>query len=137
MSVGAVFAALFAAHVVADHWVQTDFQALHKGDVGADSWRGRLACARHVASYMLVAAVALVAVWWRAGLDLSPVLVVIGLGFSAVTHWVIDRRWTLASLIERAGKGPFAAMGGPLGGGYLLDQAAHVACLFVAALVIG
>jgi hypothetical protein len=42
------FAALFVAHQVADHWIQTQHQADTKGCPG---WPGRIACAAHVASY--------------------------------------------------------------------------------------
>jgi hypothetical protein len=48
MSVGTVFAALYAAHLVADHWVQTQRQAVTKGLPG---WPGRIGCAAHVATY--------------------------------------------------------------------------------------
>lgn len=41
----AVFVALFVAHSVGDHWVQTQWQADTKGAPGR---LGRVACARHV-----------------------------------------------------------------------------------------
>jgi hypothetical protein len=42
-----VLPALLVAHTVADHWVQTDHQAGHKGLPG---WAGRWACGKHVAT---------------------------------------------------------------------------------------
>jgi hypothetical protein len=48
----ACFAALYTAHQVADHWLQTPAQAAGKGGPG---WTGRLACARHVATLTLTA----------------------------------------------------------------------------------
>jgi hypothetical protein len=132
----AVFVALWAAHAVADTWIQTETQAATKGLTGPDSWRGRGAAARHVGTYTLVALAALVLAWSRLGLDLAPVHVIEGLALSAVTHWWADRRWTLAMLARWSGHRGFMELGGPLGGAYLLDQAWHVAALFVAALVI-
>lgn len=132
----AVFAALYAAHMVADHWVQTEHQAAHKGDVGADSWRGRRAALAHVATYTACAALALAAVVLVTRLDVSVARVAAGLAVSAATHYWADRRWTLRWLMVRVGHGPFAALGGPLGGAYLLDQSWHIGWLFIAALVM-
>src|SRR5690242_21078110 len=42
------FAALYAAHQVGDHWVQTQDQADRKGRPGAE---GRITCAAHVMTY--------------------------------------------------------------------------------------
>jgi hypothetical protein len=131
-----VWIALYVAHVVADHWVQTEYQALHKGDQGDHSWRGRLAAARHVVTYTLVAALSVALVAWRLELPLDATRVGLGLGVSALTHYWADRRWTLVLLAERIGKRGFLSLGGPLGGAYLLDQSWHVAWLLAAALVI-
>jgi hypothetical protein len=100
----AAFVALYVAHVVADHWVQTEAQARDKGAAG---WTGRLAAGRHVASYTLVALLALVLMAWRLGLGLDPGRVALGLGVSAVTHWWADRRWTLQRVAELVGHGGF------------------------------
>lgn len=132
----AVFAALYAAHVVADHWVQTEHQAAHKGDVGADSRRGRRAALAHVASYTACAALALAAVALVTRLDVSIARVAAGLALSAATHYWADRRWTLRALMGFVGHDGFAKLGGPLGGAYLLDQSWHIGWLFVAALVM-
>jgi hypothetical protein len=129
----AIWIALYVAHVVADHWVQTEFQARHKGE---DSWRGRSAAGRHVATYTLVAGLTVALIAWRLGLALDPVRVGLGLSVSALSHFWLDRRWTVTRLAVLAGHRPLHDLGGPLGGAYLLDQSSHVACLLVAALVI-
>jgi hypothetical protein len=144
---GAVFAALFVAHQVADHWVQTNRQAAMKGQPG---WAGRLACASHVATYTLTALVALQAVVSVLDLRLAAWRVAAGLAVSAVTHYIADRRAPLLRLAEAmqstTGKADFYRLGTPrpgrddnptLGtGAYALDQSWHVGWLFVAALII-
>ncbi|GGK11463.1 hypothetical protein GCM10010124_00120 [Pilimelia terevasa] len=138
----AVFAAVYAAHMVADHWVQTDHQARTKG---APGWAGRLSCAVHVATYTLTAVVAVAAVAWRCGLDLDPARVTVALLVSAVSHYIADRRTPLLWLAVRTGSARFVALGAPragrddnpcLGtGAYALDQSWHVGWLAVAALI--
>lgn len=139
---GAVYAALHAADTVADHWVQSDRDACTKGLPGAE---GRLACARHVASFTATGALALVAVR-TAGVRPSARRVAAGLAVSAVTHYVIDRRTPLRRLAEATGKGRFYHLGTPrpdhddnpcLGtGAYALDQAAHTGVRLAVALII-
>lgn len=145
----AVFAALYAAHHIGDHWVQTHHQALTKG---AASWRGRLACARHVASLTAVQVVAVAALVPALGVQLNPAAVAAGLAVNAASHWWADRRHTLARLAVLAegaginGKTAYYRLGAPrpgrddnpsLGtGAYHLDQAWHVGWLFPAALII-
>ncbi|MFY1688034.1 DUF3307 domain-containing protein [Plantactinospora sp. WMMB782] len=139
----AVFVALFVAHQVADHWIQTQHQADCKGRPG---WPGRLACAAHVATYTLTALVALAALALSTDLDVSPGKVAAGLAISAVTHYIADRRTPLKRLAELTGSARFYALGCPrpgrddnpsLGtGSYALDQSFHYLFLFVAALVI-
>jgi len=141
--VAGVFVALYAAHQVGDHWVQTCHQSAHKGLPG---WVGRWNCAKHVASYTatgLVALLALAAVTgWRPGA--GPLLA--GLAVSAVTHYWADRRTTLRRLADLVACGEFFELGRPrpgrddnpsLGtGAYALDQSFHIGWLFVAALLI-
>jgi hypothetical protein len=139
----ATFAALYAAHQVADHWIQTDHQA---GTKGAAGWRGRLACMAHVATYTATSAVFLGALAWRCGLDLPSGHLAAGLAVSAVTHYFADRRTPLRRLAELVGSGRLWVLGAPraghndnpsLGtGAYALDQSWHVGWLFIAALVI-
>lgn len=154
---GAVYAALMAAHDVADHVAQTDHQAANK----ATSWK---AMAGHVGSYQALQALALAALrpygvrpaWWRVALATA---------WSAGTHALLDRRWPVKWLLEHTGSARFAdarfvVRGSmahaarwfgaadaqvavdqathpvPLHGPYLADQALHHACLFVAALIL-
>lgn len=139
----AVFAALYAAHQVADHWVQTQHQAECKGKPG---WTGRLACLAHVLTYTATAVVALAALCLVTELSLNLVATAIGLTISAVSHYIADRRTPLRWLAERIGSGRFYTLGAPrpgrddnpsLGtGAYALDQSWHIGWLFVAALVV-
>ncbi|QXJ27079.1 DUF3307 domain-containing protein (plasmid) [Actinomadura graeca] len=134
----AVFAALYAAHELGDHWIQTSAQACGKGAAG---WRGRVLCARHVASLTAVKVLAVAVMAAVTGLELSPQAAVAGLAVDAVSHYWADRRSTLLALARRVGKGEFAALGdgaaAPTGtGAYALDQSWHVMWLFVAALMI-
>jgi hypothetical protein len=139
----AVFIALYAAHAVGDHWVQSSAQALSKGTPG---WPGRLACARHVATLTVTKLAALALVTAVLALPLSWLAAAAGLGVDAVTHYWADRRFTLARLARIAGKGEFWSLGAPraghddnpsLGtGAYALDQSWHIAWLFIAALII-
>jgi hypothetical protein len=136
------FVALYAAHEVGDHWIQTGAQAMAKG---LPDRTGRLACARHVATLAAVKAAAIAAVAVTLGLPVNPLAAVAALAVDAVSHYWADRRVTLASFAARLGKGEFYRMGSPrpghddaphLGtGAYALDQSWHIGWLFVAALV--
>jgi len=126
----AVFAALYAAHMVADYWVQTQAQATAKAWPG---WRGRRACLAHVGTYTLTAILALLALVWRTHLYLDPVRPWIGLGVSAGSHYLLDRRWLLAWAARVTHRDPVWL---ERGGAAAQDQAAHVGFLFLAALVI-
>ncbi|MGM9442205.1 DUF3307 domain-containing protein [Streptomyces murinus] len=139
----AVFVALFVAHSVGDHWVQTSHQSMTKGRPG---WVGRLADARHVATLTLTKLTVLLVTSWALGLRLSVLGIAAGLTVDAVTHWWADRRTTLARLAEALGLGGFYRLGAPraghddnpnLGtGAYALDQSFHHLWLLIAALVI-
>ncbi|WBB49044.1 DUF3307 domain-containing protein [Verrucosispora sp. WMMA2044] len=139
----AVFAALYVAHQVGDHWIQSQHQADCKGLPG---WPGRLACAAHVATYTATALVALVFLIAGTGLRLDPWAVGVGLTVSAVSHYIADRRTPLRRIAEALGSARFYALGTPrpghddkpcLGtGAYALDQSWHVAFLFISALLI-
>ena len=144
----AVFAALYAAHEIGDHWIQTHPQAAGKARPG---WAGRMACARHVASLAAVKAAAVAVVVYVLGVPVSPFAVAGGLTADAVSHYWADRGTTLAAFagwLGRTlvpGKGEFYRRGAPrpghddaphLGtGAYALDQSWHIGWLFVAALV--
>lgn len=127
-------AALNAAGKVADHWVQTDYQARTKGGAGR---RARLACAAHVATYTATQALSLVGAAKWLNVPLSARWTAAGLATSAVTHYVADRRTPLRRLAEATGHATFYGMNtGGLNGAYLLDQSFHHGCNLVAALLI-
>jgi ABC-type Fe3+ transport system permease subunit len=136
----AVLAALLVAHQVADHWVQTEHQAVTKS---APGWAGRWACARHVGSYIGTALLFLGAVVWLLGVPVTVLGVVVGQGVSGVTHYWADRRSTLRRLAWACRKTTFYELGAPrpgrgdnpgLGtGAYALDQSFHSLWLLVAA----
>ncbi|SPT59252.1 DUF3307 domain-containing protein [Actinomadura madurae] len=139
----AVFAALYAAHEVGDHWLQTHGQACGKG---APGWPGRILCARHVATLTAVKAVAVTVVALVLALPVNPYAVAAALAVDAVSHYWADRRSTLLALADRLGrrlvpgKGEFARLGdgaaAPTGtGAYALDQSWHIGWLLAAALL--
>ncbi|GIH93918.1 DUF3307 domain-containing protein [Planobispora siamensis] len=139
----ATFAALFAAHSVGDHWVQTHHQACAKA---APTTAGRIACLKHVATLALTKAAALAALALFTGLRVHPLALLGGLAVDAVSHYWADRRVTLAALATAIGKRGFYELGAPrpgrddtshLGtGAYALDQSWHIGWLFIAALII-
>ncbi|MFG2552468.1 transcriptional regulator [Streptomyces sp. NPDC048581] len=139
----ATFPAVFIAHSVGDHWVQTSHQSAHKGRPG---WVGRLADARHVATLTLTKVAILLPVAWLLNLHLSLLGILAGLGVDAVTHWWADRRSTLAWLAKVTGKAEFYRLGAPRAGRddnphigtgtYALDQSFHHLWLLVAALIV-
>lgn len=137
-----VLPSLLVAHNVADHWVQTNHQALTKGQ---RSRAGRRACAAHVVSYSAVTAAVVAVAWLVFGLPITPAGFVAGQLLSALTHYWADRRFTIARLAALTGKTGLYVLGAPragrddnpsLGtGAYALDQAWHWLWLFVAALL--
>ena len=155
LTFAAVFAALYAAHMVGDHWPSTQHGALHKGmrrrdavAAGLHPLTGPRACAAHVATYTATGIVFLALLVWRTGLDLNPWRTASTLAVSAATHYWADRRYTLKWLCDQLafiGKDRFYTLGAPrpghddnptLGtGAYALDQSFHILCLFIAALI--
>lgn len=157
----AVLGALWAAHDLGDHVVQTDHQAATK----ASSWRGM---AGHVGGYTVTQCVALGALH-AAGVRLRPGSALGGLALSAATHAFLDRRWPVVELLRRTGSGRFAsgridleievmdnglpsfthrrrpedsqrithARGPlPIHGPYLADQSLHHVCVALAAALV-
>ena len=129
-----VFVALFAGHQVGDHIFQTNAVARAKGAptaellaAGAHPWLGWGACLRHVGTYTLTQAVALILV--TVATPVAWAGLVAALAVSASTHAVIDRRW-LVRLIVRA-KGCQDWSEAP----YHIDQSLHTGALLVAAVV--
>lgn len=139
----AVFAALYAGHQVADHWVQTQHQADHKGKPG---WVGRWNCAKHVATYGATQMAAIGALVLALDLTVAPLPLTAGMALNLATHYIADRRTPLFRIALALGSGKLWALGTPrpdhddnpsLGtGAYALDQSWHVGWLFVAALVM-
>lgn len=140
----AAYAALTAAHEVADHIVQVDRDAVAKGRIGVE---GRVACLRHVASYTATQALALAAVDRGLGLRLNWGYATAGLLVSAVTHYAADRsggRWAedpekqpttrMVRFAHRTGKGGWLTR--DPSAGYKYDQAWHKGWIVVAAGVV-
>lgn len=128
----ATYALMRAAADLADHWIQSDFQARHKA---APSPAGHRTLAGHIATYVGTQAAALYAGNRLLGLGLKPSRMAAALAISGATHYLIDRRWPVKRLAEATGKSSFYELGGPLGGAYRLDQAAHHAAETIAAAV--
>jgi hypothetical protein len=71
------------------------------------------------------------------GLHLDPALTAVGLGVSAVSHYVADRRAPLRRIADALGKRRFVRVAaGGINGAYLLDQAWHRCFLVWSALII-
>lgn len=81
--------ALEAGHEAGDYWVQTDYQASHKGDPGLS---GHVACAKHVLSYTATQAVCVLGAAYATGTKPRWGRIALGLAVSAVTHYAADRR---------------------------------------------
>ena len=138
MSAAVVFAsscaALYVAHSVGDHWVQTSCQAARKGGVG---WSARWACVRHVATLTATKMLLLLVTLWVLDLAVSLVALVAALGVDAVSHYWADRRRPLYALARLLRRDEFWHVGQGLGtGAYALDQSWHHLWLWVAALII-
>ncbi|PRX66066.1 hypothetical protein B0I32_106202 [Nonomuraea fuscirosea] len=141
-----VLATLFAAHEVGDQWVQTHRQATSKGGRGDQQRAGQAACARHVATMTATKALMLGVASAVTGVKLPVGRTAAALAVDAASHYWADRRYTLAGLADRLGKGEYYRLGAPregrddnptIGtGAYALDQAWHAAWLWVAALVV-
>ena len=139
------YVALIGAHEVADYWLQTPCQAMTKGGPG---WKGRAACARHVATLTATKVAALLAAFAVTGLPIRPLWWALGLGIDAASHYWADRRTTLRRLAAWCGPGKaaFYDLGAPrpghddnmpaTTGAALLDQAWHKGWLFVTVLIL-
>jgi len=127
----AVAITLYAGHMVGDHWVQRDTEALRKGE---QTPAGRWYATRHVVSLTATKVVFVGSVALVLDLPLTALGLVLGLGLDAASHWWADRRHTLRRLARATGKrgwwdnDPQAP--------YLLDQSWHIGWLVPAALVI-
>lgn len=128
----AVLPGLLVAHAVGDRWLQTDHQAVTKGHAGHI---GRIACASHVLTYTAVTALVTGILWVALGLSVSPAGFLAGQAVSALTHYWIDRRVTLAAFVARYTPWNRTYYTQVPGGAEHLDQSAHMVWLFVAALL--
>ena len=131
----AAVACLLIAHHLGDYFVQTDHQAQHKGLRGARLREGQLNCAAHALTYTLTQIGMFSWVFGISGYE-GPWLIVFALLLlNGVTHYVIDRRWTLewfaCVVLDKSGwidNDPEALP--------KLDQAAHLVLFLPVALGI-
>lgn len=79
--------ALLVGHMIGDHLLQTDHQAIHKQQPGAVGW---WAMAGHVTGYTLAQALVLAGIC-ATGASVTLAGAAVALVISAVTHAVIDR----------------------------------------------
>ncbi|GAA2526964.1 DUF3307 domain-containing protein [Winogradskya humida] len=124
---------LMAAHQIGDHVLQSDKQAAHKADPGLHGW---VFMAQHVGIYHVVAVGMLLVAFVGLGIDIPLRGMVAGIGFSAISHAFLDRRWPVRFLLTRLGSPTFAVMQTPVNGMYVADQALHYGCLWISALLI-
>jgi len=136
MDFGTIFAALYIGHYLADYYVQTNHQARHKGWVGGSSWEGRWNAAKHAFTYTLTLAGVLGVVAGATGSagELSAGVVGALLAANGLTHYIIDRRWTLEAFARKIGKSGW--IDGDREALPKLDQAAHIVILGAVALGI-
>lgn len=110
---GAAGLALYAGHHVGDYWIQTDHEARHKGDAGAEGVRN---CLSHVLSYVATQAVCLWLLSLATGLGGHWYALLLALAVSGVTHYAADRReyGLMFRLVRRmSGKVAFLTLGAP------------------------
>ncbi|MFC7331404.1 hypothetical protein [Marinactinospora rubrisoli] len=126
--------ALWGGHHVGDYWLQSDHQAVTKGEC---SHQGRVACARHVASLTVAQALMLAAVAVATGTDVALIPAALGLGVNAVSHYWADRRATLRGLVLATERWT-AKLGfyDRFGGSAHMDQAWHTAWMIPSALIM-
>lgn len=137
----ALYALVRPASDVADHWVQTDYQAAHKADQGA---AGHWALTKHVATYVGTQA-AVVAVGARVlGIRITPGRAAAALAVSAVSHYVADRRTPIRALADALARRTGEPDGSRfvrladhgLNGAYALDQSWHHAFELAAVAIL-
>ncbi len=129
--------ALLVAHQVGDHLTQTDRQAARKADPGT---YGRAAAVRamagHLIGYHVTALVVLLGTAWVLRLPLTVAGVAAAIGFSLVTHGLLDLRWPVLALLRATGSPRFAEATTPVCGLYAADQALHRLALLISALLL-
>ena len=125
-----LFVILFIGHHLGDYWVQTDRQTANKTSA---SWRGRLFCAQHVATYTTTMLAVLLLATRPLELRLDGWQVALALTVVAGTHYLADRRRPLRWLAVRAWHSTTWLDEGGLA---FLDQSWHLIWVFVAALIM-
>jgi hypothetical protein len=132
-------AALLVAHQVGDHVIQTDRQAADKADPRRVGWpTAARAMAGHLVGYHVCSLTILLGTAVVPRLRLPVGGVVLAVGFSAVTHALLDLRWPVRALLRATGAPRFAEATTPAVGLYCADQALHrVALLISAGLLAG
>lgn len=118
----AIAITLYVAHHVGDYWIQSDEDAKHKGDAGAD---GVLHCLAHVLSYVTTQAGGLLIIVVPLQIKLTWAGTLSGLLVSGVTHYMADRRehglmFWLARRIP--GKANFLTLGKPRTGTHRISN---------------
>lgn len=98
------------AHNVADHWVQTSWEAANKGRKDST---GRAACLSHVVTYTLTSTIFVCVLYLIFHLPISWYGVLAGQAISAISHYWADRRFTLEKLCGWLGKADFYKLGQP------------------------
>jgi hypothetical protein len=125
--------ALLVGHSIGDHVAQTDRQANLKSEPGAVGWKALFG---HLLTYHLTIVGVLLLTAFALRLPLSPLGVVAGITFSAVTHGLLDRRWPVRAVLRATRSPEFAETTTPVSGMYVADQALHQAALLITALLI-
>ena len=124
---------LLVAHQVGDHILQTDHQAAHKTGGGLAATWGMVG---HIVTYHAAAVILLLATFALLGLPLTVPGGLAGLGFSAATHALIDRRWPVRRILHATRSDKFAETTTPVNGMYAADQSLHQLALLIAAVLI-
>lgn len=110
-------------HHGGDYLVQLDCDAQRKQQ---RTWKGRLALARHAATYAATQAVTKAAFYQLAGHRVHPLAQLAGAVTEGLLHAVIDDGRLLQRFAEATGKGNFHDLNaGGVNGRMLMDQAVH------------
>jgi hypothetical protein len=99
--IGLVLAAWTAAHGYADHIGQDSRDACEKGE---PDWKGRAACAGHVADLTATKLAALAVAGAATGIRPSPRPIAVAMAIDAASHYVIDRRTPPAETSQGLGQ---------------------------------
>lgn len=127
-------ATMYAAHQIADHVLgQTDKMAENKAKPGKQGW---FYIYGHVVNYHLVMTLMLGLTFTVLDLPATFLGVFLCLGFSAISHAFIDRRWPVKWILDHTGSPNFAKMTTPICGMYQGDQSLHYFCLWISALLL-